>query len=135
MEVVGTLNCSRALLYPTELFDGSILIADLSRTTTIGWRITSSRCPRLSFARRYVGRVISHCCTVEGARVTPGRVGLCRSAFRCGGAVRTWPSKETIETPIFCPRTLRVLLTRLEASTSGVVGNAWICAVVNCDVL
>src|SRR5215467_3796488 len=114
MEVVGTLNCSRALLYPTKLFDGSILIATELSHRTIGWRTTSSRCPRLSFARRYVGRAISHCWTLEGARVTPDRVGLCLSAFCCGGAGRTRPSKETIETPTSCPRTLRVLLTRLE---------------------
>src|SRR5215470_10144893 len=109
MEVVDILNCSRALLYPPRLFDGSSLIADLSGTTS-GLSTTSSRCPRLSVASRYVGRVISHCRTVEGARVTPGRGGLCPSAFRCGGAVRTRPSNESIETPIFCPRTLRVLL-------------------------
>src|SRR5260370_26949179 len=121
MEVVGTLNCSRAFLYPTRLFDGSMLLAtDLSHRT-IGWRTTSSRCPRLSFARRYVGRVISHCRTVEGARVTPGRVG----------AVRTRPSKETIETPTFCPRTRWVSLTRPEARSSDMVGNAWICTAVN----
>src|SRR5258708_7537820 len=125
MGVVGTLNCSRAFLYPARLFDGALLLAtDLSQRT-IGWRTTRSRCPRLSFARRYVGRVISHCCTLEGARVTPGR----------GGAVRTRPSKERIETPTFCPRTRRVSLTRLEASSSDMVGNAWICAVVNGVVL
>src|SRR5258708_5633351 len=134
MGVVGTLNCSRALLYPTRLFDGSILATDLSGTT-LGWRPTSSRCPRWSFASRYVGRVISHCWTVEGARVTPGRGGLCLSALFWGGVARTRPSKERIETPTFCPRTRWVSLTRLEASSSDMVGNAWICAVVNGVVL
>src|SRR6266566_5424662 len=131
MGVVGTLNCSRALLYPTRLFDGSLLLAADLSCITIGWRTTSSRCPRVSFASRYVGRVISHCWTVEDARVTPGRGGLCLSAFLCGGAVRTRPSNETIETPTSCPRTRRVSLTRLEASSSDMVGNAWICTAVN----
>src|SRR5260221_17428 len=125
MGVVGTLNCSRAFLYPARLFDGALLLAtDLSQRT-IGWRTTSSRCPRLSFARRYVGRVISHCCTLEGARVTPGR----------GGAARTRPAKETTETPIVCPRTRWASLTRPEASSSDMVGKAWICAAVNGVVL
>src|SRR5258708_12636888 len=116
MGVVGTLNCSRAFLYPARLFDGALLLAtDLSQRT-IGWRTTSSRCPRLSFASRYVGRVISHCCTLEGARVTPGR----------GGAVRTRPSKERIETPTFCPRTRWLSPTLLEPTSTAMFSKAWI---------